>query len=224
MIRGALIEPLGCIVHAIDRWEGAQNRYTFDGEYRIRSMAILGAGPSGLLFLQYLRKVKQFDGEIFVVDMRDGKLKLAKTLGGTPIDIRTMDVISEINRRTHGEQVECVIEATGSGSVFDYMPAIIRAQGTVLLYGSGHSGKDIGCLTPLKVKEVTVVTSAGASGGFDADGTPTTYRRSMEFIRDGKIDPEPMVSHRYTELSQLQGAFARDAQLGEFIKGVLVLN
>jgi L-iditol 2-dehydrogenase len=133
-------------------------------------------------------------------------------------------VISEIRQRTRGERVQFLIEATGSGSVFDYMPAIIRAQGTVLLYGSGHAGREIGCLTPLKIMEVTLVTCAGASGGFDADGTPTTYRRSMEYIRDGKIDPEALVSHRYTELSELQGAFTTDFQREDFIKGVLVFN
>jgi len=220
--RGALIEPLGCILHASDRMEKAQNRYTFEGQRRIRYVLIVGAGPAGLLFLQYLRNIKRFDGEVFVAEMRESKLALARKLGGTPLDVRKVDPVTEIERRTRGERVHYLIEATGAGTVFDWMPSVIRHQSTVLLYGAGHSGRDVGCLTPLQISEINLVTTCGASGTLDADGTPTIYRRSMEYVRDGKVDTESLLTHRYTELSQLQGAFSEDVQRNDFIKGVFV--
>jgi L-iditol 2-dehydrogenase len=222
--QGALIEPLGCVLHASDRMAKARTRYTFEGRYRIRRILILGAGPAGLLFLQYLRYVKRFDGEIFVADMRDNKLSLAERFGGIPLDVRTVDLIAEITRRTRGEQIDCIIEATGSGAVFDWIPAVARRQSTLLLYGAGHSGRDIGCITPFQATEINVVTSGGASGGFDSDGTPTTYRQAMEYIYEGRIDVECLASHRYTDLAQLPHAFAEDARLDSFVKGVLVLE
>ena len=172
--------------------------------------------------MQYLRNVRNFDGEIFIADMRESELNLAKKLGATPLDVRRMDLITEIQERTHGERLQYLIEATGSGEVFDWIPSIVRRQATVLIYGGGHSGRDIGCLTPFQVMETVLVTSGGASGGFDPDGTPTSYRRAMEYIRDGKIDAARLASHRYTELSQLPQAFSRDATEDDFIKGVLV--
>jgi L-iditol 2-dehydrogenase len=70
--------------------------------------------------------------------------------------------------------------------------------------------------------ENVLVTSGGASGGFDADGTPTTYRLSMEYLREGKFDAVSLVSHRYSTLTQLPRGFSEDATHQDFIKGVLV--
>ena len=49
---GALVEPLGCVLHSGHRVERADQRYTFDGAERIKNVLICGAGPAGLLFLQ----------------------------------------------------------------------------------------------------------------------------------------------------------------------------
>jgi L-iditol 2-dehydrogenase len=219
LAKAVLIEPLGCVLHASDRMEQAPNRYTFDGKRPIRYVLILGAGPSGLLFLQYLRNVKKFDGEIFVAETKQRKLALVKRLGGTPLDVGRTDLISEIHTRTRGERVHYLIEATGSGSVFDWIPAVVRRQATVQMYGAGHAGRDIGCLTPFQVMEIVVVTSAGASGGYDPDGTPSLYRRSKEHIESGSIDSEAILSHRYETLGEMQGAFDRDSAQEDFIKG-----
>jgi L-iditol 2-dehydrogenase len=221
-LRAALIEPLGCVAHACDRVDQAHTRYTFGGKRPIRHVMIAGAGPSGLLFLQYLRNVKRFDGEILVADIKDARLALAEKLGGTPLDARQLDMISEVLKRTRGERIHYLIEASGSGAVFDWMPWVIRRQATVLIYGGGHAGKDIGCLTQFQATETTLVTTAGASGGFDADGTPTTYRQAMEYLRDGKIGAEPLLTHRYTSLSDMPHAFSHDVEQEDFIKGVLV--
>jgi len=222
LVKAAVIEPLGCVLHASDRLERSRNRYDFEGRYRIRNVLIMGAGPSGLLFLQYLRNVKRFDGQIFVVDLREAKLKLAGKLGGTPLDVRTVDLIREIGKRTNGELIHYLIEATGAGPVFDWVPVVLRHQGTFLFYGAGHKDRDIGCLTPFQVLELNMVTSAGASGGFDTDGTPIVYRRSMEYLRDGLIDAESLLSHRYSALSDLQRAFDKDSHHDDFIKGAWV--
>jgi L-iditol 2-dehydrogenase len=221
-MKAAIVEPLGCVVHACERVERAQARYTFDGRLRIRHVLIAGAGPSGLLFLQYLRNAKQFEGEIFVADMKDTRLALAQRLGGTPIDVRKVDPVSEIPRRTRGERLHFLVEASGSGAIFDWAPWVIRHQATVLIYGGGHAGRDIGVLTPFQGSEPTLITTAGASGGFDPDGTPTTYRLAVEHIRDGKIDADSLLTHRYVELEQIPRAFSHDVEQEDFIKGVLV--
>jgi threonine dehydrogenase-like Zn-dependent dehydrogenase len=220
--KGAIIEPFACVLHACDRMERSRNRYEFEGRYRIRNIMILGAGPAGLLFLQYLRNIKRFDGQIFVADMRAGKLALAEKLGATPLDVRAGNVVSEVKKRTHGELIHYLIEASGAGSVFDLIPHVLRHQATFQLYGAGHAGRDVGCVIPFQVMETNMVTSAGASGGFEPDGTPVTYRRSMEYVRNGLIDAESMITHRYARLSELQQAFELDSASEDFIKGAWV--
>lgn len=219
--QGALIEPLGCVIHACNRLQNATTRYSFNGINRIRRMLILGLGPSGLLFIQYLRNVLGFDGDLFAADLQETKLKLAAQFGATPINIREQDLVSEIHRRTGCKKLDCLVEATGSGSAFDVMPAVLRRQATVLLYGAGHSGRDIGCLTPLQSAEIYLVTSGGASGRFDRDGNPSTYLAAMQAIHSGKIDVSPLVSHRYHQLAELEQAFAQDFRRPEYIKGIL---
>jgi threonine dehydrogenase-like Zn-dependent dehydrogenase len=220
-IPGALIEPLGCVIHASHRMETSHSRYTFEGRHRIRNILILGLGPSGLLFLQYLYKVKNFDGEIFAVDLQEEKLRLAERFGATGLNADKVDLISEIERRTGGEKIHYLIEATGNASAFDYLPSLLRRQSTVLLYGAGHKGRDIECLTSFQVAEIHFVTSSGASGGWDSDGTATTYRLAMEYIRDGRINVNPIITHQYSKFSQLQQAFAEDFKQPNYIKGVM---
>ena len=113
LTKGAIIEPLACVLHASDRMERSRNRYDFDGRYRIRNILITGAGPSGLLFMQYLRNVKKFDGQIFVADMRASRLALAEKLGGTPLDVRAGDVDSESEAHQR-ELIHFMIEASGA--------------------------------------------------------------------------------------------------------------
>lgn len=220
--KGAVIEPFACVLHASDRMERSRTRYEFEGRHRIRNILITGAGPSGLLFIQYLRNIKRFDGQIFVADMRASRLALAEKLGGTPMDVRTLDLVSEIKKRTKGELIHYVIEASGAGPVFDFIHAIVRHQATFLYYGSGHAGRDVGCMVPFQFMEVNMVTSCGASGGFDPDGTPVVYRRSTEYLREGLIDAESLLTHRYADLADLQKAFGLDATSEEFVKGAWV--
>ena len=184
-------------------------------------MLILGLGPSGLLFVQYLRNVIGFDGELFAADLQETKLELAAQFGASSVNVRNQDLVSEIQTRTGGKKLDCVIEATGSGSVFDEMPALLRRQATVLFYGAGHSGRDIGCLTPFQAAEVHLVTSGGASGGFDSDGNPSTYRAAMQAIHDGRIEVSPLISHRYQQLVELEQAFVQDFRRPEYIKGIV---
>lgn len=220
--QGAMIEPLACVLHASDRMERNRNRYDYEGRYRIRNVMITGAGPSGLLFLQYLRNIKGFDGQICVADMRASKLQLVKKLGGTPLDVRNGDLVSEVRALTKGEMIHYLIEASGAGPVFDFMPLLLRHQGTLLLYGAGHAGRDIGCLSSLQFTEVNLVTTCGASGGFDAEGTSLVYRRAMEYLRAKLIDAEALISHRYRDLAEIPQAFQVDSLQEDFIKGAWV--
>jgi hypothetical protein len=44
----------------------------------------------------------------------------------------------------------------------------------------------------------------------------------MEYVRDGLIDAECLLSHRYSHLSELQKAFQVDSLKEDFIKGAWV--
>jgi L-iditol 2-dehydrogenase len=218
---GGLVEPLGCVLHSSSRMERSTARYGLDGAERIRNILIFGSGPAGLLFLQYLRNVRRFDGLIMVSDLREKNLEFARQFGATAINAAQQNVVEAVRELTHGEGVHYLIEACGSAAVFEQFPMLLRKQGTLLIYGAGHKGRDIGLLDSLYFMEPTMVISVGASGGFEPDGRPSVYRRALEMVSSGEVQVTPFVTHRYHALEEIHQAFERDFQCQDYIKGVL---
>src|SRR5207253_799795 len=81
------------------------------GPEPIRNILICGAGPAGLLFLEYLRNVKNFPGLILTSDVREKNLELARRFGGTPVNVAEKDLAEAVTELTHGERVHYLIEA-----------------------------------------------------------------------------------------------------------------
>ena len=222
--QAALVEPLGCVLHSSDRVERARGRYNFDGDEHIRNVLICGAGPAGLLFLQYLRNVKRFEGLVLVSDVREKNLEFAEQFGGTPINVKRQALPQAVIEHTRGERIHYLIEACGNSQIFEQMPGILRKQASVLLYGHGHRGRDIGLLGNILFLEPTLVAAVGASGGFDPDRRSTTYRRAMELAGSGRIQVASYVTHHYGALEEIHDAFEKDFEREDYIKGVLNMD
>ncbi len=219
--QAALAEPLGCVLHACVWLERARNRYTFEGEERVRHILICGAGPAGLLFLQYLRNVRGFTGSILISDLREKNLELARRFGATPINVARQDLRAAVAELTRGERVQYLIDACGGAQVLADIPGVLSKQGTLLIYAAGHNGRDTSVIDPILFLEPTIVASVGASGGFDSDGRPTTYRTALELVSTGRVQVLPFITHYYHALEQIQDAFDNDFGREDYIKGVL---
>jgi L-iditol 2-dehydrogenase len=221
----ALAEPLACVVHSTDLLARADARYTLsagDGR-RMRTAVVCGAGPSGLLFVQYLRRVLGFDGLLLVIEPTAKRRALAERFGADTIDPIAADAADVVRERTQGRGAELVIEASGSGPAFAGLPRLIRKQATVLLYGHGHAGVELSVLNLLQFMEPRLVSPAGASGGFEPDGRPTVYVRALRLIESDRIEVAPLITHRYRSLDSVPNAFAGDHRSPEYVKGVVLL-
>jgi L-iditol 2-dehydrogenase len=135
-----------------------------------------------------------------------------------------VDLAQAVRELTKGERVHYLIEACGNAAVFEQVPSLLRKQGTMLIYGAGHKGHDISVLDPMLFMEPTLVVPIGASGGFEPDGRPTTYRRSKEMVSAGTVQVLPFVTHQYGALEEIHRAFEEDFQRVDYIKGVLKLQ
>lgn len=220
--RAALTEPLGCVIHACEAAAAAAARYAFGSARDARNVLVCGGGPAGLLFTQYLRRVLGFDGTLLLAEPSAPRRALAAALGATVIDPAATDLVSAVVDLTRGERVHVLVEAAGVAPLFAQMPGLLRKQGTVLLYGHGHRGADIGVLNNLQFLEPALIASCGASGALRADGRPRTYARAFELIAGGQIDVSCFLTHRYATLDEARGAFERDRFDPAYIKGVLV--
>ena len=223
----ALVEPLGCIVHSSNFVAKARARYAINAdtpERRVRSVLICGAGPAGLLFTQYLRKVLRYEGALFVSDPNARKRELAKSLGADEvIDPAACELVEALREDTGGKGVEYLIEASGAGEVFHSIPGLICKQATVLLYGHGHAGTDLSVLNNILFREPVLVSSVGASGGFEPDGRPSVYARALDLIEREQVDVTALITHEYRSLEDVQTALSTDMHMSDYVKGVVVL-
>ena len=220
----ALTEPLGCIVHSVGMLNGTPARYSLRGERPVRTVLVTGTGPAGLLFIQYLRRVQGFAGRLLAVEPNPRKRELARQFGAEVIDPTQEDMVAAVQERTGGHRVELLIESSGSATVFAAIPAMLRKQGTLLLYGHGHTGMDLSVISGVQFLEPTLLTPAGASGGFLADGRPATYTRALELLESGLVKVAPIISHRYPSLEQVAGALSADHRDPSYVKGVVTLT
>jgi L-iditol 2-dehydrogenase len=159
-----------------------------------------------------------------ISEPNDKKRQLAAALGAEAINPSTSDIVSAVTDLTAGRKVDYFIEATGSGKVLSMIPQLIRKQATVLLYGHGHAGVDMSALNSILFLEPTLVASVGASGSFDRDGRPVTYRRALSLLEEGKIQVGPFITNRYTRLEAVPGAFAGDHTLPDYVKGIVLFR
>jgi len=223
----AMAEPLGCVIHASDAARRTQARYHLNGSSsgrHIESILVCGAGPAGLMFVQYLRRVLGYDGLLLVSEPNTEKRTLATQFGADHgIDPGDRDAVEAVHEYTTGKGVDYLIEASGAGRVLAFIPGLIRKQATVLLYGHGHAGVDLSVLNNLMFREPTLVTPVGASGGFEADGRPSAYLRALNLIEEKRIEVTPLITHRYTSLKSVQTALASDIHTPGYIKGVVTL-
>ncbi len=224
MEEAVLVEPLGCVIHASDMVANTPARYRFGGFRPIRNLMICGAGPAGLLFTQYLRRVVGFDGLLVVSEPNARRRQLAADYGATVIDPTAGDLVAAVRELTHGERIHYLIEAAGVASLFRQIPGLIRKQATVLLYGHGHHGVDLGVINYIQFMEPALVAAVGASGAIEADGRPSTYRRALELISSGQINVSRLITHRYLSLEEAPRAFTQDRFEPDYIKGVVILE
>ncbi len=223
--QAALTEPLACVVHSMDAVAHATGaRYRLDAdtsERRLRAILIVGAGPAGLLFVQYLRRVLGFDGLLLASEPNPHKRGLAERFGADVIDPTSEDLAEAVHERTGGRLAELVVEASGTGRVYPLLPGVLRKQGTVVLYSHGQTGVDLSVLNGLQYKEPVILSPVGGSGGFDEDGRPAVFRRALRLIERGVVEAAPIISHRYGELEAVRSALEEDFFQADYVKGVV---
>ncbi len=223
----ALAEPIGCIIHALEKAENSRSRYqlkTIDTLNKVKSILIFCAGPAGLIFIQCLRNFLGFDGLLLVSEPEQKKREIAAQYGAEVIDPNNNNLQEVIKNKTRGQGIEYVIDACGYGAIFQGLSNIMRSQGTFLLYGYGHNGVDLSVLNQLQFKEINLVCATGASGGFDQQKRPLTYQQALTLLEEKKIDVKSWITHQYSSLEKVPLAFTIERHHSDYIKGVALLE
>ena len=165
---GAFMEPLSCVLHGVER----ANIRLAD------SVAILGAGPIGILLLQIVRL--QGAVRVSVVEKNRARADLAVAYGASEC-FMNVDRLKE-------DHYDVVIDATGFVPLMERSIDFVRRGGTVLLFGVPPSGQRME-LEAFEVfrKGLTILSSF------------TSVRNSYQavaLLESERVDVSSLVSHQ----------------------------
>jgi D-arabinitol dehydrogenase (NADP+) len=166
--QAAFMEPLSCVLHGLDR---------LDLQAAAR-VAILGAGPIGLLLLQAVRL--RGATQVVAVDKNPDRAAFAETLGAE----RSLTSLDELERDTY----DAVVDATGAVAVMSRTLDFVRPGGKILLFGVPPAGQKMTVEAfPIFHKGLTILSSF------------TSLRNSYQAIgllKSRRVLVEKLISHR----------------------------
>lgn len=149
------------------------------------TIAIIGAGPVGMSVL--LTSLFYSPAKIYMVDLDDNRLELAKTFGATDtINSREEDVVTRIMSETK-DGVDVAIEAVGMPMTFDICQNIIRPGGHIANVGVHGKSVDFQ-LQNLWIRNITLTT-----GLVNTNTTPML----LKTVVSGGIKPNQLITHHF---------------------------
>jgi L-iditol 2-dehydrogenase len=143
---------------------------------------VVGAGMIGLLILQSLRATGT--NQVFVADVDDWRLKMAKDLGATEVLNAKSNLPAQILKLTNGVGVDAVLEAVGRTETISDSIDSVRKGGTVTLVGNFAPEVKIH-LQKVVSRQIRLQGSCASSG---------EYPQAIELLASGAIQVKPLIS------------------------------
>lgn len=184
----SLAEPLACVLHGVEE----------AGVKLGDNVAIIGAGPIGLLHLLTVKKMGV--EKAIMIDLVDERLDFAKKVGADEtINSGRENAMEKVREYTSGYGADVAIEAIGVPATWEQALKLARKGGTVLEFGGCPPGTEIRLdAEQLHYGEMKVL------GAFHT--TPLHFRKALSLIASRTIDVKPLIT-RKMKLAQLREAF-----------------
>jgi len=187
---GALCEPLSVGIHACSR----------AGVKLGSHVLITGAGPIGLVCL--LTAIACGASEIVLVDVRDDRLQLAKSLGATGVINAKSNVAEELKKFGY---IDITIECSGAEPAIKTAIRNTRSGGVVVLVGLGPA-------------DITLPIVDAAVREVDIRGIfryANCYPKALAMISSGRVNVKALITHHF-EFKDVIEAFetSRDMKCG----------
>ena len=173
---GAMMEPLSVGMHA-----------GFRGQVKAgQSVAVLGAGPIGLVTVQAVRAMGA--SPIFATDIDPFRLRKAKKLGAAAVvNAKKEDPVEAIRALSDGG-VDVVIETAGTTATGQQCIEVVRNGGVVVWVGMSQE-------TTFPVNVMAAICKE-----IDIRGIfryANCYPPSIQLVAEGKIDVKSLITHRF---------------------------
>lgn len=176
---GALLEPLSCVVHSIEK-----------ADLRIgQSVVVIGAGFMGLLHTQLLAGYPLQKN--ISIDLSPYRLNIAQQMGATDIlKNEGPDIIEKVFNLTQGKGADIVFEVTGNIKAYELAPRL-AAKGGKIIYFGGTSGKQTMQIDPQAIhyKMLQLIGCQSAEDGHVV--------KAMKLINSKGIKLRELITHRF---------------------------
>ncbi|MCR5580285.1 MAG: alcohol dehydrogenase catalytic domain-containing protein [Pseudobutyrivibrio sp.] len=171
---GSLMEPLAVAYRGVGHL----------GDLKGKSVFLAGTGTIGLLAM-VCAKIKGA-GKIFVSDMDDDRLQVAKNLGADVIiNPGKEDPKEVVLANTGGMGVDCAIEAVGIAPTVQQVMSVLRLNGKAVWIGNNRK------MIELNMQEV-VTRELSIYGSFLYGYQE--FKEVVDLLNQGKLNVDPLIS------------------------------
>jgi L-iditol 2-dehydrogenase len=200
----AMMEPLACVIRGVEEsWIG-----------RGQSVAIIGTGPIGLMFVALAR---MRGAHVVAAGRRRTRLEKALEMGaeGVVTAREGVDLAELLRERSpDGRGADVVIEAVGLPETSEAAVRAVRKGGVVQLFGGCPADTRIGIDSQLlHYQELTIKSTF--------HHTPESVRKAFRLIADGHIDPNAFITAE-APLEDLPRVLGHMARGGDGLKTAIV--
>lgn len=149
-------------------------------------VAVIGCGPVGLCTVMAAKALGA--GKVVAIDIVPERLKLAESLGAIPVNPTETDADDVVLDLTEWRGADVVVDAVGSESALKACFPLVRMGGTISMPGMYVEDSAPVPIGDLWLKNITIKAGvANIQGHMD---------EVLELIRDGRLDPAVIISHR----------------------------
>jgi 6-hydroxycyclohex-1-ene-1-carbonyl-CoA dehydrogenase len=175
------------------------------------SVVVFGCGGVGINVVQMAAAA---GGSVIAVDIVDNKLEMAKKLGAqhtiNATDKENKELLKEIRALTGGG-ADIAIEAIGNPKTIELASNSVKAGGLHCQVGYTQHSVSINA-GRLMFREIEIKGSLGCR--------PVDYPKIIEMVKTGKIQLEPVVTHKF-KLEEIEQAFNL-MRKGESLRSIIV--
>jgi threonine 3-dehydrogenase len=198
--KGCLLEPMGIPLRAV-----------YEGEVEGDSVVVIGCGPIGQFAIGMAKALKA--GIIMAFDINDKRLSIAKRMGATHVfNPGATSVSEQVMALTDGTGAGVIIEASGSADALKQAFGYSRVGGKLFVIGHPSEQLHIDVSPQIVLKEMKIIGLFGRE-------LWKTWEIAQNLILEGKLNTDPVVTHRYP-MEDFEDAFSA-AVSGEGCKIVL---
>lgn len=183
------------------------------------TVVVLGIGPVGLMAVAGARL--RGAGRIIAIGSRPHCVELAKFYGATDlVNYKEGDVLRQVHLLTDKQGADCCICAGGGDDALGQAVAMVRWGGTV---GNVNYFTTYGDLPINNVRYGFGMGNKTIRGG-ECPGGRARMERLLKLIQYGRVDPTPLITHRFTGLNQVEAAFRlMERKPPEMVKTIVTL-